>query len=130
LAAAGLAPAVDASIIPDAVVCDDLLPAPIRQRFAQLVTDLAEAGIRVSQLDSRSIAVASSCESDLISLEILASDESLKPSERLQAIRLKDQARRALLKALEAIGGTPVVRLRARITPKEEPKVIDEWSQL
>jgi hypothetical protein len=52
-------------------------------------------------------------------------------AEIMQNIRLKNSCRKDLLAALMAIGGTPVVRLRARIAPEEKTKQPDdEWSGL
>jgi hypothetical protein len=49
---------------------------------------------------------------------------------RLAAIRLKNATRKDYLAALQAIGGTPLMRLRAGVEPAEKPKVADEWADV
>ena len=110
--------------------CPDL-PRRVSERWNSLVIDMIAAGIQVKQLDARSISIAAGYEADLMDLESLCGNDDLDADQRLAAIRLKNQTRKDYLSALMAIGGTPVVRLRARIAPEEKPqKENDPWRDL
>jgi hypothetical protein len=68
-------------------------------------------------------------ECDLADIE--AAGEKLPAKERIAAIRVRNQVRKDYLAALLAIGGTPFVRLRARVAPEDKPKRIDDpWSKV
>lgn len=109
--------------------CPKWLPKHVAEKWLNLVIDMAAAGIVVQALDSRSISIAAGYEADLDFLEMTTGDGDLPAEERMSAIRLKNSVRKDLLAALMAIGGTPVVRLRARIAPEEKPKANDDpWS--
>jgi hypothetical protein len=54
----------------------------------------------------------------------------MNADERLAAIRPKNATRKDSLAALQAIGGTPLVRLRAGVAPAEKPKAADEWADV
>lgn len=85
----------------------------------------------MKQLDSRSVGIAAGYEVDLSELETMRGDAKLSPDLRMSAIRERNRTRKDYLAALMAIGGTPVVRLRARISTEEKPKVADDpWSTL
>lgn len=132
LAAAGKAGAELARQIPSGLPeCPGGLSKAVAERWTQLVLDMAAAGIPLRQLDGRSIAVAAGYEQDLADLDAIRSSGRLEPAERLSAIRLRNSTRKDLLAALAAIGGTPLVRLRARIVPEKEPEIeADPWASL
>jgi hypothetical protein len=93
--------------------------------------DALAAGVTVKQFDSRGFVVAAGQEVDLYSLESWSADEDTAIEVRLNVIGRKEQIRKSFLQSLVAIGGTPLARLRARITPEEKPKATeDPWSDL
>jgi hypothetical protein len=127
-------PSSAVSAVPDCPhklpTCPKWLPKRVVEKWLNLVIDMAAAGIVVQAIDSRSIALAAGYEADLSDLEDMASGE-ISHEHLMQTIRLKNSCRKDLLAALMAIGGTPVVRLRARIAPEEKAKPNDDpWSQI
>lgn len=91
--------------------------------------DAIASGIEVKQVDSRAFVVAAGQETDLYLLECLDSPE--EESTLLARIGRKEQVRKSFLQSLIAIGGTPLVRIRARIEPEEKTKPADDpWSEL
>jgi hypothetical protein len=110
--------------------CPTWLSKPVAERWVLLVTDMAAAGVPFKEIDSRAVAVAAGYEGDLAGLEAMSANPELDAEARLAAIRLKNATRKDYLAALQAIGGTPLVRLRAGVAPAEKPKAADEWADV
>jgi hypothetical protein len=110
--------------------CPAWLSKPVAERWLALVTDMAAAGVPLKEIDSRAVAVAAGYEGDLAGLEAMSANPTLDAEGRLVAIRLKNATRKDYLAALQAIGGTPLVRLRAGVAPAEKPKVANEWADV
>jgi hypothetical protein len=110
--------------------CPKCLPKPVQAAWSELVMDAIAAGVSVKQFDARGFVVAAGQEVDLYDLES-AADGGTPLEVRLAVIGRKEQIRKSFLASLVAIGGTPLARLRARITPEEKkPAADDPWSQL
>jgi hypothetical protein len=111
--------------------CPEWLPRPVAGHWTRLVIDMAAAGIPLKQVDSRCVALVAGYEADLVGLEEICASGTGDVEQRLASIRLKNQTRKNYLSALTTIGGTPVVRLRARIAPEEKRKATnDPWAEL
>lgn len=98
----------------------------------ELVLDMLAAGIPVKQIDSRCVAVAARYEDSLDHYDRLCERQNLEPDLLLSALRSRQSAMKQYLAALEKIGGTPLVRLRARIAPEDKPPKVgdDPWQAL
>jgi hypothetical protein len=110
--------------------CPAWLSKPVAERWARLVVDMTAAGVPLKEIDSRAVALAAGYEADLAGLEETSANPLLDAEGRLVAIRLKNRTRKDYLAALQAIGATPLVRLRAGVAPAEKPKLGDEWADV
>lgn len=111
--------------------CPECLPKPVQAAWSELVMDAIAAGVSVKQFDSRGFVVAAGQEVDLYALESWVADGDTAIEVRLQVIGRKEQIRKSFLASLQAIGGTPLARLRARIAPEEKPQKSDDpWGDL
>lgn len=121
----------------DLPACPSGLSRDVQERWLNLVMDMVAAGIVVKQIDVRAIAVAARYEQSLVMLdemcernEKVAEQDPLREYElRVQALRTRLATMKDYLAALERIGGTPLVRLRAKINPDDKPdkKPDDPW---
>ncbi len=122
------APEIDISDIP---TCPRGLSRAVADRWMEIMLDLVAAGIAVKQIDSRCIAVAARHEDNLERLDQMCERNNLQPEVLLTALRSRQSAMKEYLAALEKIGGTPLVRMRASIAPKERTNPLDDpWSSL
>jgi len=92
---------------------------------------MVAAGVAVTRIDSRCIEIAARYEESIAQLDQLCARTDLEPEALLSALRSRQAAMREYLAALEKIGGTPLVRLRARIAPEEKPQPTDDpWASI
>ena len=111
--------------------CPARLPRSIADRWLSLLIDIVDAGVAVTQIDSRCIEIAARYEENIAQLDQLCARTDLEPETLMSALRAQQAAMREYLAALEKIGGTPMVRLRARIAPEEKTHPTDDpWANL
>lgn len=113
-------------------VCPKELSREVAERWLNLVVDMVSAGIAVKQVDARAIAIAARYEDSLAKLDELCERSGLEPETLLAALRSRLSSMKEYLAALKDIGGTPLVRMRARIAPEEKPAKAtnDPWGSL
>jgi len=113
-------------------VCPKELSREVAERWLNLVVDMVSAGITVKQVDARAIAIAARYEDSIAKLDELCSRPDLEPETLHAALRTRLSSMKEYLAALRDIGGTPLVRMRAKIAPEEKSlKVTDDpWGSL
>jgi len=104
----------------------------LTRKWIALVTDMIAAGIQVKQVDAECIALAARYMETMEQYDELCARNDLEPEVRISALRSRQAAMKEYLTALEKIGGTPLVRMRAKIAPEEkQPKAPDDpWGSL
>ena len=111
--------------------CPRGLSRAIADRWMELLSDMIAAGIKVKQVDARAIAICARYEASIDALDEIC-ENGADAETRLSAIRTRLVAMKEHLSALERVGGTPIVRLRARIEPEDKPPKVgdDPWQAL
>jgi hypothetical protein len=132
LASAGAVGEVADVDVRDLPKCPRELSRAIADRWLDLLLDMVAAGIAVKQIDSRCIAVAARYEDNLHRFDEMCERADLEPEVLLSALRSRQSGMKEYLAALEKIGGTPLVRMRAKIAPEEKPvkDANDPWGKL
>jgi len=104
----------------------------LTRKWLALVADMTAAGIQVKQVDAQCIALAVRYMETMERYDELCARTDLEPEVLISALRSRQSAMKEYLTALEKIGGTPLVRMRAKIAPEEKlvKATDDPWGSL
>lgn len=109
--------------------CPRTLSRSVADKWLSLLLDMVAAGIQVKQVDARAIAIGARYEQAMERWDELCERKDIEPEILVTALRSQQAAMKEYLAALEKIGGTPLIRMRARIKPEEKQQPADDpWA--
>lgn len=109
-----------AAVKPGLPLCDPRLPLVVRERYAALVSDLANDGVPIKRSDVDSVVLAARCLAAVDMWGEIELDGDQPIEVRISAAKNRQAASKDLIQWLPAINATPSSKIRAIGKPEPE----------